>query len=320
MGYFFSFISLSRSATETGLDGSEITLLLCGLVLAYGVAGEYILEHGTLPSWMKWSGKPKLVFVWMVALSLVGEFVGDAGVFVFSGHLQAINDAETSALNKEAGDARRDAGNANKAASEANALTKQYQAQIADANARAKQSEAESAKAMEASAASDAKAEGFRLQIAKANESAEGARADAAKTNLELAKIKTPRTLGREQLDRIRATASLFKGTPFDLWVNLDSDSTALMYLLDEVLRSAGWIFTQSRGGVSFDNKAVIMASSGVVIEIAEERRPDFEHAASLLTSALIAEGISAVAHANSSDPAKNKSVLHVMIGSKPTN
>ena len=42
MGYFFSFISLSKSGTETGLDTCEIILLVCGLVLAYGAAGEYI--------------------------------------------------------------------------------------------------------------------------------------------------------------------------------------------------------------------------------------------------------------------------------------
>lgn len=50
-----------------------------------------------------------MVFVWMVALSLVGEFVGDAGVFVFSGHLQTINDGEYAALNKEAARLRKQA-------------------------------------------------------------------------------------------------------------------------------------------------------------------------------------------------------------------
>jgi hypothetical protein len=116
MGYALLLISFSKPATETALDASEILILLCGLILAIGAVGEYIEEHGTLPGWMKWSRRPKMVFVWMVALSLVGEFVGDAGVFVFSGHLQTINDGEYAALNKEAGTARRDAGNANKEA------------------------------------------------------------------------------------------------------------------------------------------------------------------------------------------------------------
>jgi hypothetical protein len=116
MGYLFSWASLSKSATERALDSSEILILLCGLILAIGAAGEYIEEHGTLPEWTKWSMHPKMVFVWMVALSLAGEFIGDAGVFVFSGHLQTINDGEYATLNKEAGDARRDAGTANERA------------------------------------------------------------------------------------------------------------------------------------------------------------------------------------------------------------
>jgi len=77
---------------------SESLLVLCGLVLAFGAAGEHIDEHGRLPHWMEWSRKPKLVFVWMVALSLIGEFAGDAGVFLFSRAVQAIQDQESNDL------------------------------------------------------------------------------------------------------------------------------------------------------------------------------------------------------------------------------
>lgn len=98
MGYFFS---LSKSATENWLDASEITLLICGLVLAYGAAGEYLEEHEKLPRWMQWSREPKLVFVWMVAISLFGEFAGDAGVYLFSGHLQSIADTELTQLKND---------------------------------------------------------------------------------------------------------------------------------------------------------------------------------------------------------------------------
>jgi hypothetical protein len=114
MGYLFSWASLSKSASETALNGSEFLLLACGLVLAVGAAGEYLEDHGRLPDWMKWSRKPKLVFVWMVAISLLGEFIGDAGVLMFSGHLQSISDSESAALNKEAALARKDASEAQK--------------------------------------------------------------------------------------------------------------------------------------------------------------------------------------------------------------
>lgn len=87
------------------MNASEIVILICGLILAFGAAGEYLEEHATLPAWMKWSRRPKMVFVWMVALSLVGEFLGDAGVFMFSGHLQSISDVEVAKLTKTASEA-----------------------------------------------------------------------------------------------------------------------------------------------------------------------------------------------------------------------
>jgi len=98
MGYLFS---LSKETTECCLNVSELILLVCGMVLAYGAAGEYLEEHSKLPRWMQWSREPRLVFVWMVAISLFGEFAGDAGVYSFSGHLQTIADAELTQLKNE---------------------------------------------------------------------------------------------------------------------------------------------------------------------------------------------------------------------------
>jgi len=102
MGYFFSLASLSKSSTETALDGSEIFIIISGFVLAFGAIGEYLDEHGKLPRWMAWR---KLVFIILVVVSLIGEFVGDAGVFVFSRHLQTISDDELAKVIKDARDA-----------------------------------------------------------------------------------------------------------------------------------------------------------------------------------------------------------------------
>jgi len=79
MEYFFSW--LSKSATETALDISEIAILVSGLVLALGATGEYLEEHNRLPRWMCW---PRLAFIVLVVTDLVGEFLGDGGVFAFS--------------------------------------------------------------------------------------------------------------------------------------------------------------------------------------------------------------------------------------------
>jgi hypothetical protein len=113
MGYIFSWLSLSKSTAETGLDVSEIAIIIAGLILTWGAVGEYLEDHNKLPAWMTW---PKLVFIFMVVGGLVGEFFGDAGVFVFSGSLQSISDSEVARLNTEAGAARREAGNAIKEA------------------------------------------------------------------------------------------------------------------------------------------------------------------------------------------------------------
>jgi hypothetical protein len=118
MGYFFSLLlSLpSKSETETLLDISEIVLIVSGFVLFFGAVGEYLEEHGRLPRWMRW---PKLTFIIMVVVSLVGEFASDAGVFLFSRHLQTISEGEFATFNKEAGAARKEAGAANERAAAA---------------------------------------------------------------------------------------------------------------------------------------------------------------------------------------------------------
>jgi len=95
MGYFSSLLSLSKFATETALNVAELVIIASGLLLAFGAIGEYLEEHDRLPRWMAW---PKLVFIILVVASLIGEFLGDAGVFVFSEHLQSINDQEEEAL------------------------------------------------------------------------------------------------------------------------------------------------------------------------------------------------------------------------------
>src|ERR1700727_2355245 len=85
---YLSIFLLSKSAAEIALDASELIIILSGFVLLIGAAGEYLEEHKKLPQWTKWP------FVWMVVISLLGEFAGDAGVFIFSRRLQTIADGE----------------------------------------------------------------------------------------------------------------------------------------------------------------------------------------------------------------------------------
>src|SRR4051794_38580251 len=99
-----TLLPLSRSATSSALHISELVVLLFGLLLVVGLIGE-------LAKSAKWKSRLR-IFEPFVIVGVAGELIGDGGIFVFSERLQAISDAEVAHLNKEAGDARKEAGKA----------------------------------------------------------------------------------------------------------------------------------------------------------------------------------------------------------------
>lgn len=223
---------------------------------------------------------------------------------------------------------RADLAKAETKAKEADARIAEAQRGSAEANARATKAQESLALAEQHAAEANAKAEGFRADIARANESAAQAQAqvasavaEATRATLELAKIKTPRTLNKEQQGRIAASIRAFPDTPFDLWVSIDSDSTGLMNSIDDVLRSAKWRFS-SAGIIQIANKAGIIADSGVSIHFAEETRAALEAPALALGNALRAEGIPLTVFADqkAANADKDRTRIHIMIGSKPLN
>jgi hypothetical protein len=116
---------------------------------------------------------------------------------------------------------------AQKEAAEAKQIAGGFEIAISTANQRA--------------AEANAKSEGFRLDIAKANERA----ADAM---LELARIKTPRSL--TNIPNLVASLEPFKGTEYMFsFVFQDEDSTKLLRALDDVLQHAKWKRVKSQGG-----------------------------------------------------------------------
>jgi len=153
-----------------------------------------------------------------------------------------------------------------------------------------------------------------------------GAMAEAAKANLELAKLKTPRSLSVEQQERIISKIKSFAGTPFDLWISTDPDSAVLMELIDTVLRSAGWKFSQPYSeGIMFASKAGLFTGSGVEIRVPIEHKDEWIPAGIALADALSAEGITTAAGA---DPRLTwehrnnirRDRIHVSVGTKPLN
>jgi hypothetical protein len=90
MGTFFS---LSKSASSTALDISEITLLLFGVLLVAGLIGEYAKSER--------SKRRVKIFEMFVIIGVAGELLADGGIFLFSRHLQTIADLEIADLTKE---------------------------------------------------------------------------------------------------------------------------------------------------------------------------------------------------------------------------
>jgi hypothetical protein len=103
MGYFFS---LSKSATNSALNWSEVFLLICGVVLVIGIIGEEV---------EKWELHKRL-FVALVVAGVAGELIADGGIFLFSHQLQVMSDNEIAEANRNAGNAADAAGRAERSA------------------------------------------------------------------------------------------------------------------------------------------------------------------------------------------------------------
>ncbi len=95
-----SLASLSKPGAIIGLQLSEAGLLIFGAVLIVGIVGELKLPY--------WSHRLKR-FERLVLIGVLGEFLADGGISLFSMRLQVVSDSEAAVLNNEAGQARKDA-------------------------------------------------------------------------------------------------------------------------------------------------------------------------------------------------------------------
>ncbi len=102
--------SLSKSATSTGLQISEVVLFLAGALLVVGLVGEYKEP---------WKTKYAGLCAMFVIVGVAVELFADGGVFLFSEHLQTIAEGEIAEAIREAGTARTSAEGAARAAAQA---------------------------------------------------------------------------------------------------------------------------------------------------------------------------------------------------------
>src|ERR1700730_589443 len=92
-----AFLSLSKSATTSALEISEIALLIFGVLLVVGLIGEYAEAE-------RWKKLVKM-FEMFVIIGVAGELIADGGIFVFSAHLTTISERENAGLYHTASEA-----------------------------------------------------------------------------------------------------------------------------------------------------------------------------------------------------------------------
>jgi len=128
------------------------------------------------------------------------------------------------------------------------------------------------------------------IDAAKANERAANAEVRAAEANLELAKLKAPRTLSLEQQDRVVEKLKKFSGTTFQIITYPgEPEPAAFSNIIASILVRAGWQFNpnNSRG-------SLLGLASGVIIVVGRQAGTIAEEKGKSLLEALVSEGISA--------------------------
>lgn len=153
---------------------------------------------------------------------------------------------------------------------------------------QAKRAEADFERAKADIAGADARA-------AEANARAAVAEKGAADANLELARLKTPRSLKGEQQDEIIGKLKRFTGTQFDTaLVPGDPEPAVFLVAIERILQQAGW------SQIDFP-----------------EQIAKLEPAALALVAALSAEGIPAQLQNATGIVNTNRHAIHILLGRK---
>ena len=155
--------------------------------------------------------------------------------------------------------------------------------------------QAEAAEAMKIAESERLARTELESQVAEAEARAAEANALASQARLELAKLKQPRTIAPEDQEKIVASLKRFAGQNFSFSVFPDPEALALLRLLDDILKSAGWTRVPSQiGDIEVDvagNTAGQAHDSGVVAFVGRDN-PDAVPALRALSQALSDAGI----------------------------
>jgi hypothetical protein len=165
-------------------------------------------------------------------------------------------------------------------------------------------------------------------RIAGAAERANVAEQKAAEANLEIERLKTPRSISEDRRRRIvdRLQPPLAK-PPFAFVVMLEPEPQALMGEIAETLKAAGWTrvgYHLPNGGMTYGDAdtpdfGTISSLTGLVVGLPKAREADWEQVVDALCAALKAEaGIDAEAAAMPAEDAGKNDAVIIWIGRKP--
>ena len=156
--------------------------------------------------------------------------------------------------------------------------------------------QAESAKAMEIAEAEKLARAELESQVAVAQARAAEANLAASQAQLELAKLKEPRTVAPEDQETIIDELEKFTGQNYSFSVFQDPEPLALLRVIDAILKSAGWVRVESRIGTGAvtvaGGTASVTLTSGVFLTLGPND-PASLNALRALQAALSAAGIS---------------------------
>ena len=161
----------------------------------------------------------------------------------------------------------------------------------------------------------------LETQVAAAEVRAAEANAVASQAQLELAKLKEPRTMAPEDQEKIIAALKRFAGQNFGFSVFPDPEPLALLRVLNAVLTSAGWLRVPSQiGAIAVDaagNTAGTAHDSGVSAFVGPDNR-DAEAALLALSRALTAAGVPCQSHRTDQLRNKTPKAIIINVGRKP--
>lgn len=243
-----------RSDLQSFSDSFFWLALVCSAIVVIGVAFEgpellYELWPETFSVFAaRWVKKIGLIGWLLVVVGVGGEVIFGLLENKAEGLLQTFNNILLADAQRQSSDANERAASAFERAAITEREASQENARAAKAEQQASEENVHAAEALKAAEVARKNAEGFSLQIAQANERAANAEARTSETEVELARIKSPRSL--TNIPKLIAALEPFKGTEYTFTtVFQDEESLYLLRAIHEALQEAGWKRDKSPGG-----------------------------------------------------------------------